>query len=96
MRTRRQSLIPIAAAQDSSGVHRCVWHCFVAVVGLLAVAVLTNPVQAFGGHAVAMHGSPKYGPDFTHFDYVNPAAPKGGKIALSSVGTYDSLNPFTL
>jgi microcin C transport system substrate-binding protein len=88
--------MPIAAARDSPGVHRYVWHGFIAVVGLLAVAVLISPVQAFDGHAVAMHGSPKYGPDFTHFDYVNPAAPKGGKIILSSVGTYDSLNPFTL
>ncbi len=29
-------------------------------------------------HAIAMHGTPKYGPDFKHFDYVNPEAPKGG------------------
>ena len=32
-------------------------------------------------HGVAMHGEPKYPPDFTHFDYVNPNAPKGGSLA---------------
>lgn len=48
-------------------------------------------------HALAMHGAPKYGPDFTHFDYVNPDAPKGGQIRLASVGGgFDSLNPFIL
>ena len=35
-------------------------------------------------HAIAMHGEPKYGPEFTHFDYVNPQAPKGGRIRLGS------------
>ena len=29
------------------------------------------------GHAIAMYGEPKYRPDFTHFDYVNPDAPEG-------------------
>ena len=42
-----------------------------------------------------MHGEPKYGPDFTHFDYVNPDAPKGGMLYLDGAsGTFDTLNPF--
>jgi microcin C transport system substrate-binding protein len=45
-------------------------------------------------HATALHGEPKYGPDFTHFDYVNPGAPKGGVIRVASRGTFDSFNPF--
>ncbi|WP_203141068.1 extracellular solute-binding protein [Marinobacter mangrovi] len=48
-------------------------------------------------HGLAMHGDPKYGPDFKHFDYVNPDAPKGGTLRLSIVANgYDSLNPFVL
>ncbi len=48
-------------------------------------------------HAIAMHGDIKYGPDFTHFDYTNPEAPKGGSIRLSALGsTFDTFNPFTL
>ncbi len=49
----------------------------------------TRPV-----HAIAMHGTPKYGPDFAHFDYVNPDAPKGGTLRLAVSGTFDSFNPF--
>ena len=45
-------------------------------------------------HAFTLYGDPKYGPDFTHFDYVNPDAPKGGEIRLAAIGTYDNLNPF--
>ncbi|MDX1487425.1 MAG: extracellular solute-binding protein [Acidiferrobacterales bacterium] len=45
-------------------------------------------------HAIAMHGQPKYGPDFAHFDYVNPDAPKGGIIRVANRGTFDSFNPF--
>lgn len=47
-------------------------------------------------HAIAMHGEPKYGPDFKHFDYVNPDAPKGGEVKLSAIGTFDNLNPYIL
>jgi microcin C transport system substrate-binding protein len=45
-------------------------------------------------HAIAMHGAPKHAAGFTHFDYVNPAAPKGGSLRLNITGTFDSLNPF--
>ena len=47
-------------------------------------------------HAIAMHGEPKYEKDFTHVDYVNPNAYKGGKVVFSTTGTYDTFNPFTL
>ena len=45
-------------------------------------------------HAIAMHGEPKYGPGFEHFDYVNPLAPKGGELRLAAEGTFDSFNPY--
>lgn len=44
--------------------------------------------------AVAMHGDIKYPEGFTHFDYVNPEAPKGSKLTLHAIGSFDSLNPF--
>ncbi len=47
-----------------------------------------------GKHGIAMHGDLKYPADFTHFDYVNPNAPKGGKVRMHSIGTYDSFNGF--
>ncbi len=45
-------------------------------------------------YAIAMHGQPKYPPDFPHFDYVNPNAPKGGFVKQAVTGTFDSFNAF--
>jgi microcin C transport system substrate-binding protein len=47
-------------------------------------------------HAIAMHGQPKYPAEFTHFDYTNPDAPKGGTIRQWALGTFDSFNPFII
>ncbi|USE39493.1 extracellular solute-binding protein [Endozoicomonas sp. SCSIO W0465] len=48
--------------------------------------------------SLVLHGEAKYGsPDqpFTHFEYVNPDAPKGGSLRMAASGTFDSLNPYT-
>ncbi len=45
-------------------------------------------------HGYSTYGNLKYPADFEHFDYVNPDAPKGGEIAISAEGTYDSFNAY--
>ena len=45
-------------------------------------------------HAVSLVGAPKFGPDFQHFDWVNPNAPKGGRVRQWALGSFNSLNPF--
>ena len=47
-------------------------------------------------HALSLIGAPKYPADFKNFDYVNPNAPKGGRVRMSAIGSFDSLNPFVL
>jgi microcin C transport system substrate-binding protein len=47
-------------------------------------------------HALALGARPKYPANFTHVDYANPDAPKGGTLTLSELGSFDTLNPFTL
>ncbi|WP_232823045.1 extracellular solute-binding protein [Oceanibium sediminis] len=50
-------------------------------------------------HGISIFGELKYGPDYPHFDYVNPDAPIGGTMRFVGVGastTFDSLNPFIL
>ena len=68
---------------------------------LLAVATAaTAPgltsADVTGAHALSMFDDVKYGPDFVHFDYVEPDAPAGGSVRLAALGTFDSLNPFIL
>ena len=48
-------------------------------------------------HALAMHGEPSYGPEFSHFKYVNPDAPKGGRLRLAvRANGYDTFNPLVV
>jgi microcin C transport system substrate-binding protein len=60
-------------------------------------SLLLSPVNAEDAptchHAVSLVGEPKYPAGFTHFDYVNPDAPKGGRARIASIGGFDSLNP---
>ena len=65
---------------------------------LLALALGATPgVNAAlinEGYAFAELGEPKYQVNFTHYDYANPAAPKGGKITLAVIGNYDNFNRY--
>ena len=59
-----------------------------------AVLFITAGIaQAEPAHGIALYGAPKEPADFSHFSYVNPDAPKGGRLVLSAFGSFDSLNP---
>src|SRR5262245_45122261 len=50
-------------------------------------------------HGLSTFGELKYKPDFSHFDWVNPSAPKGGRLALIGSGartSFDTFNAFIL
>lgn len=47
-------------------------------------------------HGLSIFGDLALPEDFDHFAYVNPEAPKGGALRLRAIGTFDTLNPFTL
>jgi peptide/nickel transport system substrate-binding protein len=71
-------------------------HAKILLSLLLLIAWPLCPSAAAPVHAIAMHGTPKHGPGFTHFPYVNPDAPKGGRLVLGTLGTFDSLTPFII
>ncbi|MFY1708131.1 extracellular solute-binding protein [Tritonibacter scottomollicae] len=70
---------------------------------LSAAALLTSAVTArsadeadvITSHGYSFYGDLDYPADFTHFDYVNPEAPKGGELAIPFIGTLDSMNPYS-
>jgi microcin C transport system substrate-binding protein len=46
-------------------------------------------------HGYAQFGALKYPANFSHFDWVNPDAPKGGTMRFMGMGTFDTLNAYT-
>jgi peptide/nickel transport system substrate-binding protein len=66
----------------------------IAILSLQLLLVAGSATAAGGpSYAIAMHGQPALPPDFTHMPYVNPEAPKGGRLVQGIPGTFDSLNP---
>ncbi|PKA43981.1 extracellular solute-binding protein [Rhizobium sullae] len=62
------------------------------------VALISLPLEVFAQEqsfqiGTSSIGALKYQPGFKHFDYVNPDAPKGGDLRLSTTGTFDTFNP---
>ena len=67
----------------------------VAVVIMLTAGL----ADAAPRHGLSVFGDLKYPPDFAHFEYVNPDAPKGGRMALigpAANDTFDSFNGYIL
>lgn len=69
----------------------------VRVFAALVLSALSFGLQAETlneSYAFALLGEPKYATDFSHYDYVNPAAPKGGDVRMAAIGTYDNFNRY--
>ncbi|MFD3189879.1 extracellular solute-binding protein [Sedimentitalea sp. HM32M-2] len=72
-------------------------------LGVIALSVLLIAVAGPGraedtvikSHGFSEFGALKYPAGFSHFEYVNPDAPRGGELSYAAQGTFDSFNPFT-
>jgi microcin C transport system substrate-binding protein len=66
---------------------------------LFSIGLLCSSANTFAAYAFSLYDTPKYPPDFTHFDYVNPDAPKRGELYLANPDrrtSFDKFNPFSL
>ncbi|MCC5978121.1 MAG: ABC transporter substrate-binding protein [Salinarimonas sp.] len=89
----------------SSALRRGAFSSPLAIAILIALAISIPALDHAGAqdkaddsivwsHGIAMHGEPALPADFTHFPYVNPDAPKGGRFTRALQGTFDSLNTY--
>ena len=67
------------------------------LLSLILGLVMSSPAFATlsESHGYAQFGLLKYPANFTHFDWVNPGAPKGGTLRVMAYGTFDTLNPYS-
>ncbi|WP_293775485.1 extracellular solute-binding protein [uncultured Oxalicibacterium sp.] len=66
---------------------------------VLLACLFSHGSAAYAAHAFSLYDTPKYPAGFTHFDYVNPDAPKGGELFLANPDrrtSFDKFNPFSL
>lgn len=86
--------MPIDVLLDWS--RRSLSASFVAALALSTVPIRNEGWAGSAQHAIAMHGEPALASGFSHFRYVNPNAPKGGRLVRGLTGTFDTLNPFVV
>lgn len=70
-----------------------------ALIAVLACAAAFGTAAAEPRHGLSIFGDLKYPADFQNFEYVDPNAPKGGRIVTIGTGgnqTFNSLNGFIL
>ena len=69
------------------------------LLSLTLFFLLVGSVLAEGkttkSHGFNFFGELNYSKDFPHLHYVNKDAPKGGEISIWSMGTFDSMNPYS-
>ena len=89
---------PIArsnAMQPQGGILRWGLSALVAGLVLVGAEARSEEPKIIKSHGYSFYGDLTYPADYPHFDYVNPDAPKGGEISFSTLGTFDSMNPYT-
>ncbi len=79
-----------------SALHRVASFVSASIVGAVLAGAFGAGAQAQDQkrHAVSLGAPPKFAADFKNFDWVNPNAPKGGRVRQYVQGSFDSLNQF--
>ena len=62
------------------------------LIFIISIITFSQKVLSLQSHGLAMHGELKYKNNFKHLDYVNPEAPKNGRVKFGIYGTFDNLN----
>jgi microcin C transport system substrate-binding protein len=95
-RHRRTARTHALHAPSGPAMARAGWALIGAAVLGLACASAGRAETVITSHGISTFGDLKYPADFTHLDYVNPDAPKGGEISEWAQGGFDSMNPYSV
>ena len=88
MKFTRRAILQTSAAALAAPAFRVVGTDLV-----IAPALAQAPAEAADWrHALSLFGEVRYPAGFKHFDYVNPTAPKSGRVRQIAIGTFDNLN----
>jgi microcin C transport system substrate-binding protein len=94
---RKDTIAVVQGRTDSGPIRVVALSAMILLLGGWATAARAETIIT--SHGISTFGDLKYPDGFAHFDYVNPEAPKGGRMTFLGTGasqTFDSLNPFIL
>lgn len=84
----------LSSAHVKDGFTGMLVRLFLLIIAIFSLSAQAQTIKE--SYAFAVIGEPKYAVNFTHFDYVNPAAPKGGMMTQATIGTFDNFNRYAM
>ena len=84
------------AIPDNGPLLRLCMAAFLPLAGAVISAAPAHAQEVISAHGISTFGELNLPADFAHLPYVNPNAPKGGEISVAALGTFDSMNPYSV
>lgn len=84
------------AIPDNGPLLRLCMAAFLPLAGAVIAAAPARAQEVITAHGISTFGELNLPADFAHLPYVNPNAPKGGEISVAALGTFDSMNPYSV
>ena len=75
-------------------IHQITATIFTIILSTTIFAEEDKAITITKSKSIALRGEPLYQDDFTHWQYANPDAPKGGEIRYGTTGTFDNFNRY--
>lgn len=94
--TRTRAMSQTKTLKRDTPIRQATAFVLTLIVALGLASLVRAQDEMIVSHGYSFYGDLKYPADYKHFDFVNPDAPKGGEIALATLGTFDSMNPYSL
>lgn len=85
-----------ANVQEQHAVTKVLGAGLLIVACMMPLASRAQDPKVIVSHGISTFGNLKYPADFTHLDYVNPDAPKGGAFSMATLGSFDSMNAYSI
>ncbi|MDA8775927.1 extracellular solute-binding protein [Alphaproteobacteria bacterium] len=71
-------------------------HLLATVLAFMLAGSTAYAQNVNQNHALAMHGAPQLTPEFRNYNYASPNALQGRSLRQAQIGSFDSLNPFSI
>ncbi len=72
------------------------WFMILIILLVIVLANIVSATEIYEQNSISMHGEPSLGSRFDSYQHADINSTQGGTLKLSSLGSYDSMNPFII